>query len=90
MHSTPAHQEICTGTHRRRGALEPPVRSDTLDRATPIYQTRDGWKESTSAARSYDELPVKARKYLDRIPALMGVDINYVSVGTKREQIIEV
>jgi adenylosuccinate synthase len=49
-----------------------------------------GWLESTSDARSYDELPDRARAYLERIQDLTGVAMAYVSVGTKREQIIAV
>jgi adenylosuccinate synthase len=61
-----------------------------LDRATPIYETMPGWREPTSHVRSYDELPERARQYLERIQSLTGVPITYVSVGTKREQIISV
>ncbi|HUF49695.1 MAG TPA: adenylosuccinate synthase [Longimicrobiales bacterium] len=61
-----------------------------LGRATPVYETMAGWQQSTAAARSYDELPAKARAYLERIQELTGVEITYVSVGTKREQIISV
>jgi adenylosuccinate synthase len=61
-----------------------------LDRAEPIYETMPGWNESTSGARSYRDLPDRARDYLERLQALTGVGITYVSVGTKREQIISV
>ncbi|HSJ32392.1 MAG TPA: adenylosuccinate synthase [Longimicrobiales bacterium] len=61
-----------------------------LDRATPVYETMPGWKTSTANARSYGDLPGQARTYLERISELTGVDIDFVSVGTKRDQIIEV
>jgi adenylosuccinate synthase len=61
-----------------------------LDEAVPVYETMPGWKEPTSAARTYGELPVRARDYLERVQELTGVDIAFVSVGTKREQIIQV
>ncbi|HEX2166231.1 MAG TPA: adenylosuccinate synthase [Longimicrobiales bacterium] len=61
-----------------------------LDRATPVYETLSGWKTPTAHARSYDDLPPQARAYLERIRELTGVDIDFVSVGTKRDQIIEV
>jgi adenylosuccinate synthase len=61
-----------------------------LSNATPIYETMPGWNVSTSSARSIGELPAKARAYLDRIEELTDVKIAYVSVGTKREQIISV
>ena len=60
-----------------------------LDHAEPVYETLPGWLSDTSAARGYDELPAAARAYLARLEELTGVPIAYVSVGTKREEIIE-
>ncbi|HEX6308254.1 MAG TPA: adenylosuccinate synthase [Longimicrobiales bacterium] len=61
-----------------------------LDRATPVYETMPGWRTPTSEARGYDDLPQRARDYLERIHELTGVRIDFVSVGTKRDQIIAV
>jgi adenylosuccinate synthase len=61
-----------------------------LGRAEPIYESLPGWNQPTSEARSYRDLPDRARQYLERIQKLTGVGIAYVSVGTKREQIISV
>ncbi|MEN8375634.1 MAG: adenylosuccinate synthase [Gemmatimonadota bacterium] len=63
---------------------------DVLARAEPIYETLPGWRAPTSEARSRDQLPDNARRFLDRLEELVGVDIEYVSVGSKREQIIRV
>lgn len=82
---------ICTGYRVGDEAHEYfPYDLTLLDRATPIYETMPGWREPTSAARTYGELPAKARAYLERLQELTGVRIAYVSVGTKREQIISV
>jgi adenylosuccinate synthase len=59
-----------------------------LDRVTPKYEWFDGWKRSTAEARTLAELPGEARRYLDRIEALVEAPITYVSVGTRRDQII--
>jgi adenylosuccinate synthase len=59
-----------------------------LDRATPIYETMPGWKTSLANARTRDDLPPPARAYLDRLCELTGVNIAFVSVGTRRDQII--
>jgi adenylosuccinate synthase len=48
----------------------------------------EGWQTSTAAARSLDQLPDAARRYLDRIESLVETPITYVSVGTRRDQII--
>jgi adenylosuccinate synthase len=47
-----------------------------------------GWKKSTADARTIEQLPTEARKYLDRMRELVEAPITYVSVGTRRDQII--
>jgi adenylosuccinate synthase len=82
---------ICTGY--RAGDAERdqfPYDLTMLEHATPVYETLPGWSSPTSGARTYAELPAGARRYLERIQELTGVPIAYVSVGTKREQIIAV
>jgi adenylosuccinate synthase len=59
-----------------------------LDRVTPRYEWLEGWGQSTAAARRLEELPAAARHYLDRIESLVEAPIAYVSVGTRRDQII--
>jgi adenylosuccinate synthase len=71
--------EVCT---------EFPGDAVALEDAAPIYEWMDGWQQPTSGARSVDELPTAARRYLDRIEALVETPIAYVSVGTRRDQII--
>jgi adenylosuccinate synthase len=61
-----------------------------LQRAEPILETLPGWKADTSRARSLDDVPARARDYLHRIEALVAVPVEYVSVGTGRDQIIRV
>jgi adenylosuccinate synthase len=61
-----------------------------LDAAEPVYETMPGWRTSTADARSWDELPENARTYLERLSELTKVPIWYVSVGTRRDQIIHV
>ena len=41
-------------------------------------------------ARSYDELPDNAKKYLKKIEEFTGTKIAYVSVGPKRDQTIKI
>jgi adenylosuccinate synthase len=67
-----------------------PYDLSTLDRATPQYETMPGWRADTSSARSITDLPKNARAYLDRIEELTEVPIAFVSVGTRRDQIIQI
>ena len=61
-----------------------------LAEAEPEYETLPGWQSSTADARRWEDLPEGARRYLHRIEELTGVPIWYVSVGTRRDQIIHV
>jgi adenylosuccinate synthase len=82
---------IATGYQADGVALDGfPADLGLLAEAEPIYETLPGWEESTSAARRWEDLPAAAQSYLRRIEELTGVAIWYVSVGTRRDQIIHV
>ena len=67
-----------------------PTEVDALGRVKPIYEVHEGWRQPTGGARKLADLPSAARAYLDRLEALSGAPVRYVSVGTRRDQIIEV
>jgi adenylosuccinate synthase len=69
---------------------EVPADIRALERVAPRYEVLPGWQRSTSAARRLADLPPQARAYLDRLQDLSGAPIRYVSVGTRRDQLIEV
>jgi adenylosuccinate synthase len=69
---------------------ELPAEVERLERVRPVFERLAGWRAATTGARALADLPVDARRYLDRIERLAGVPIRYVSVGTRRDQIIEV
>jgi adenylosuccinate synthase len=80
---------ICTGYRvGDEEYREFPGDVSALERIEPIYEWHEGWKQSTSEARTLDALPNLARRYLDRIRELVDTPIVYVSVGTRRDQII--
>jgi adenylosuccinate synthase len=65
-----------------------PAEVAVLERCRPVYRRMPGWKASTAGARSLADLPKNARAYLDLIQEQVGVPLRYVSVGTRRDQII--
>ncbi len=67
---------------------EMPADVRSLERVTPVYEMMEGWKADTGGARTLAALPRSARVYLDRLQELAEVPIRYVSVGTRRDQII--
>lgn len=60
-----------------------------LQRAKPVYEYFDGWECDISDCRTFEELPVAARRYIRYIEESVGCHIKYVSVGAAREQYIE-
>lgn len=81
---------ICTGYMVGDALYEEfPADITELDALTPVYEWFPGWKRSTADARSLADLPREARAYLDRIEALVDAPIRFVSVGTRRDQIID-
>lgn len=65
-----------------------PASLKELERCEPVYEEFDGWTEDISAVTKYDQLPVNAKKYLNRIEELTGLQLMTISVGPSREQTI--
>jgi adenylosuccinate synthase len=80
---------ICTG-YEYDGELHTEFPGDVsmLERVTPKYEWMDGWRQSTADARRIEDLPAAARAYVDRMGELIDTRVSYVSVGTRRDQII--
>ena len=81
--------KICTG-YKYKGELlnEFPASLKVLAQVEPVYEELPGWDESTTNIRSYEELPVNARRYIERLSEVSGIKIGIVSVGPGREQTI--
>ncbi len=81
--------KICTGyKYKGKQYASFPMDFEALTRVKPVYETLPGWRAPTCQARSYGDLPLKARQYIHRIERLVGVRVKYISIGTKRNQII--
>jgi adenylosuccinate synthase len=80
---------ICTG-YEYDGDLHTEFPGDitALEKIVPRYEWLDGWRRSTGDVRKLEDLPAAARAYLDRMQELIETRITYVSVGTRRDQII--
>ncbi|HEY5778412.1 MAG TPA: adenylosuccinate synthase [Terrimicrobiaceae bacterium] len=66
----------------------PPSDLRQLEKCVPVLVELPGWKKSTGDARTFNELPPKAREYLNKIASLTGPKLSLVSVGADREQTI--
>ena len=54
----------------------------------PVYETHTGWKTNITDIRTYEDLPLNCRKYLERLEEILETPISIVSVGPDREQTI--
>ena len=65
-----------------------PMGAEDIARCVPIYETLEGWTQSTVGVTQLDKLPVQARLYLQRIEHVTGVPIHIVSTSPDRDHTI--
>jgi adenylosuccinate synthase len=76
---------ICTGYRLGGRELDIlPMDADEIAACEPVYETLPGWTESTAGLTNWEQLPVAAKRYLERMQALIGVPIDMVSTGPDR------
>jgi adenylosuccinate synthase len=81
--------KICVGYSYGGQRLEIlPLDADEIAACQPIYETLPGWRESTAGLTQWDQLPLNARAYLERMRALIDAPIDMVSTGPDREHTI--
>lgn len=60
-----------------------------LKKAKPVYTTMPGWRTDISSIRKFEKLPAPVQEYVLYLEKLIGVPIRFISVGPKREQLIQ-
>jgi adenylosuccinate synthase len=65
---------------------EMPMTQTAFHHAVPVYEELDGWWEDISKARTEEDLPENARRYIERIEELCGARVSVVGVGPGREE----
>jgi adenylosuccinate synthase len=56
----------------------------------PIYESFPGWSEDISAARTVEELPDNARRYVDALEKMIRAPISAIGVGPGRDETIAI
>ena len=80
---------ICTGYWLRGEALDHlPAHAADQAAVEPVYETMEGWRETTEGARSWAELPAQAIKYIRRIEELIRCPVALVSTSPERADTI--
>ena len=65
-----------------------PAGQNAQGRVEPIYETLEGWSQSTAGARSWAELPAQAVKYVRRVEELIECPVTLLSTSPEREDTI--
>ena len=81
--------QVCIGYHHDGTAYDYfPAGRNIQAGIEPVYETLEGWEESTQGARSWVDLPAAAVKYVRRIEELIGVPVALLSTSPEREDTI--
>ncbi len=59
-----------------------------FEKCIPVYEVLPGWTEDITKCKSYEELPVNAKKYIKRIEELTSIPVVIVSVGPDEKETI--
>ncbi|MEP6901569.1 MAG: adenylosuccinate synthetase, partial [Actinomycetota bacterium] len=81
--------KVCVGYEidGRRMDTFPAVSYD-LAKIKPVYETLEGWQSETLGTTKIEDLPVKAREYVEFLSNSIGVEIGLISTGPERDQTI--
>ncbi len=81
--------QVCTSYKLNREVIDDfPASVKILSSCNPVYETIDGWQSPTDHCRKFEDLPDKARLYIEYLEDIIQVPIKYISVGADRRQII--
>ncbi|MCB9854006.1 MAG: adenylosuccinate synthase [Phycisphaerales bacterium] len=76
---------ICTAYRRGNDTFKAfPSRADVLASVEPVFETLPGWSVDRPEVDSFEQLPVEARSYIERLEVILGVPITLVSIGPER------
>ncbi len=79
---------VCTGYQGVEAMSGSLMDCANFAKLEPIYEELPGWSESTSGAKSIDELPENARSYIKFIEEAIEVPVDIISTGPDRAETI--
>jgi len=81
--------KICAGyLYKGKPLNEYPASLKVLGEVEPVYEELPGWQADITGIRRYEDLPLNARRYVERLSECAGARLGIVSVGPDREQTI--
>jgi adenylosuccinate synthase len=83
--------QVCVAyEYKGKKLTEFPNSIEVVEGVRPVYREFQGWKRPTTGVRRWEDLPEKAREYLEGLSGLVGVPVTIVSVGPERNETIRV
>ena len=82
---------LCTAYVKPDGTetTEFPWHQSDFHSCTPVYATLEGWDDDIVGVTSLDDLPPRARAYVERIAQFTGVPITLIGTGQGRHEVID-
>jgi adenylosuccinate synthase len=81
--------KVCTGYMLDGKAIDHlPASQGAQARVEPVYETLEGWSESTAGGRSWADLPAQAIKYIRRVEELIEAPVTLLSTSPERDDTI--
>ena len=65
-----------------------PAAEEAQSRVEPVYETLEGWQDTTAGARSWAKLPAQAIKYVKYLEELIECPVVLLSTSPEREDTI--
>jgi adenylosuccinate synthase len=83
--------KVCVG-YRLDGKVyhHVPSNLEMLERSEPVYEELNGWKTEIKGVRNFSDLPPNAQRYIRRIEELIDRKVTMISVGSERNETMEV
>jgi adenylosuccinate synthase len=83
--------KICTSyRHKGKTYEDFPKEINTLEECEPVYEEIEGWGRNTAGIRDFNRLPEEAKAYVKKIEKLMEVEVQLISTGQRRDELIQI
>lgn len=83
--------KVCVAYKYRNTLLRDfPKEFSLLQETRPVYEEMEGWKKSTIGIKRFEKLPKNAQRYIRRIEKTLGVSVDMISTGQRRDELIMV
>ncbi len=82
--------KICTSyRHKGKTYEEFPKEISIFEECEPVYEAVSGWNGSTIATKDFNRLPKTAKAYIRKIEKMLGVKVQIISTGQRRDELIQ-